>query len=347
MRVLFGTHKTVVVSGGRRHTVRHNPPRDYREVLREYGRLISTRAGRLQPRKPFFDGVGDGKPVDQTAELTGTFVDARGRTRPITGLVGASIVSIISGEPFGDISAFAVALYLEAYEALKAEKRIGSEVTGGFDQLEVLFAAKVREILPDFRLRFKGRVVQDDIDLVRHVAGDDEARDLQLVPDLDVNVAGNVLDAPLLRVASTDSTAVPAPTDAPQAKVAGAKRVSRKRHPDANGLGCFTDFRTKLRSVPRLHAQTLVGIASQDGVLDPQRVFEADDFTRIGKAASDNRRKTGVGGGDCCAESVEFVIRVFRALGLTADILARSGAEAIYGSYITYVQAKRQPAQVS
>ncbi|MBY0359713.1 MAG: hypothetical protein K2W82_17050 [Candidatus Obscuribacterales bacterium] len=364
MSVEFGTHMTVIAGQGRCVVIRHNPPRPYSDVLRDIGRQVATREGELTPRQPYFDGVSTGEPVDlNAANVTGTFRDASGRVRPITGLVGASIASIIGGEPFGNISRFAVALYQEAYKALLAEGKIGKSgfrkgLAGGMEALETLFHAKVQELVQNgFRERYRAHINQSDVRLIRSL-GDKKSgakpqkrrrfdvRQLELIMEdaetaapsastVDFTKLPNIKDNPLIRVAGANAGAE---VKARQPRL-GANKCTRSVRD--GGFGCYTDYTGHCRAVPPLHAQTIFGILRTEGALNSEHAFNADDYAAIAKAASAYRRQQSIGGGNICPASAEFVIRVYRLLKLSETHLMQLAVEDLAALYDGYIAAKR------
>lgn len=344
--ISFGSEKTVITGAdGKTLVIRHNPPRDHRAVLRDYARLIATREGRLNPREPFHDGIGDGRPVDPTAELTGVFIDAMGRTRPITALIGSSMASIIAGLPFGDISAFSAALYREAYETLATEGRLGQNVSDY--ELRAMLLETVRQILPGFRQRWRQAVDTQAADLIGTV---EKVRPRQLLLPLqggesmsvpDCSDSPNVLGRPLVQVeagaASESSTTTARPSRQPRTNATARKRTVAGEA----GPGTYLDYCNVRRSVPVLNPHTIHGVLSQDGVLDSGRTFTADDFLRIASTASQHRRNKGYGGGNIAPQTAEFIVRVFRALAVTSELVASSGSARLSAQYAGYVTAKR------
>jgi hypothetical protein len=139
--------------------------------------------------------------------------------------------------------------------------------------------------------------------------------------------APNVLNDPLLRVTGDHgrvgniSVRLMLPED-----------VSRP------SLGQYLDYRGKRRSLPQLSGLTIKGLLVQPGALDRELNPSEDDLMRIARDGSDYRRAHGKGGLNCCPESAELYVRIFRALNLTPAEAERRDADNLQAVYVAYLQ---------
>jgi hypothetical protein len=137
--------------------------------------------------------------------------------------------------------------------------------------------------------------------------------------------ARNVLDDPLLHHA-------------------GAGGIDRNvgirlcRNPgNGDSPGQFTDYHDERRSLPRLCGATICGILLQAGSLDPGVTPSDASLRETARAASNYRRRQGIGGGDCGPEATELYIRVFRAMGFTPEMLPSFAADRLVALYEAYL----------
>lgn len=139
--------------------------------------------------------------------------------------------------------------------------------------------------------------------------------------------APNVLNDPLLRI-SGDHGRV------------GNISVRLVVSEDASkpSFGQYTDYRGKRRSLPQLAGLTIKGLLVQPGALDGDVNPTEDDLNRIARAGSDYRRANGKGGLDCCPESVELYIRIFRALQLSQAEAEGRDADNLQAVYVAYLK---------
>jgi hypothetical protein len=143
---------------------------------------------------------------------------------------------------------------------------------------------------------------------------------------LDPEAARNVLDDPLLHDATPGGTG----------RNVGI-RVCTGNIANGSSLGQFTDYHGERRTLPRLNGHTVRGILLQPDALD-QAVTPDDAALRaIASAASQYRRKQGIGAPDAGQEATELYIRIFRALGVTPAMLQNLDAARLVELYKAYL----------
>jgi hypothetical protein len=167
-----------------------------------------------------------------------------------------------------------------------------------------------------------------------HVVLDEYAAELErrrkpVKRAIDVSQVPNVLNDPLLRLSGTGGEGV------------GGIRLRKAVADEGTGrpsLGQYRDFRDKPRSLPQLNGCTIRGILLQPRVLGCDDQPTEESLRLIAGAASKYRREQGLGGGDCCPESVELYVRIFRAIGMQPDDVVVRDADHLNALYIAYLQ---------
>lgn len=144
---------------------------------------------------------------------------------------------------------------------------------------------------------------------------------------LSASEAPNVLNDPLLRISGEHGRV-------------GNISVRLMVSEDASkpSFGQYTDYRGKRRSLPQLSGLTIKGLLVQPGALDRETSPTEEDLLRIARAGSDYRRANGKGGLDCCPESVELYIRIFRAMQLAPAEAERRDADNLQAVYVAYLK---------
>jgi len=143
---------------------------------------------------------------------------------------------------------------------------------------------------------------------------------------LDPDTARNVLDDPLLHDASPGGTG----------RNVGI-RVCTGNTGTGSSLGQFTDYHGERRTLPRLNGHTIRGILLQPTALDPAVTPDDAALRAIATAASQYRRKQGIGAPEAGPEATELYIRIFRALGVTAAMLQNLDAKRLVELYKAYL----------
>lgn len=325
---------------GQTRVIRHEPRRDYLAVLRDRERQAQTFEGLLQSGKSGGVVTGEAQANVPIDKLVGFTSDGTSKgVMPLKVLRGQTIASIMAGQPFGDVGPFGLALYQEAFAQLAAERAFQSGHGRGmnplqfvmdnnrYDLLERMFAKKIAEILPEFRKNWRWELSSVDNKFIGATTGDSAVVPQPRTAILDPANAKNVLDEPM----HIDEW------QAQKQRLTATERTGESRGNGRDYLGRFTDFKDIPRSIPDLTDVSIEGIAIQPGALDRARILTEPDLTRIGHHATHYRGEFGLGGPTITAPTVEFYIRVFRALGVTSQHLNDLNAQQLKKLVSDYV----------
>jgi hypothetical protein len=277
--------------------------------------------------------------------------------RPLFGLIIGLIMARRAPEALGD---FAIALYKRAQDELAEAGSFPSPMTGSFSTLETLFAEKIAAILPAFEEDWQRKNKLDYADhefikLTKRIKGGASPAVSTTREPVQIELPFNATLrlAQLKSSVRSNGSVIQRPTfvssNAPRDGAVKARRTGVTKGsggPDSREYaGSYVDYTGQVRSIPTLHAETIMGIAhslsrapnsnpdlfSQEplSVLDANLDPESIDYLHVAQQGSSRRRQEAhVGGPNIIAESAEFHVRLFRAIGLTvADAKAFSADE--------------------
>jgi hypothetical protein len=277
--------------------------------------------------------------------------------RPLFGVIIGLIMARRAPEGLGE---FAIALYKRAQEELAEAGSFPSPMTGSLSTLETLFANQIASILPafeeDWRQKYELDYADNEfINLTKRLKGiaSPAVPTMREPVQIELPFNATLRLAQLKSSVRSNGSVIQRPTfvssNAPRDGAFRVKRTGEKKGsggPDSREYaGSYVDYTGQVRSIPTLHAETIMGIARSlsrgpdskpdlfsqaplsvlDANLDPESI----DYLHVAQQGSNRRRQDArVGGPNIVAESAEFHVRLFRAIGLTvADAQAFSADE--------------------
>lgn len=341
--VEYGTHRAVWVDdkSGKRKVLRHNPPRDWKEVLRWasiHGESRESGSSSLLDMGPLLLEMAMA-PKFAVVKDNPFFIAPSHETDYSAGYEpGLGMEFTPTALPHGfDPSAHECGHGRVEFDALA----FGHDPVA-FGQLKRSplgcdLGQALADVLADMVADVQGH--EEVTQLVRdEIAKQAAAGRIAVSPAedavapkrkqlLDATEARNVLDNPLLRLPGTSSDRV------------GGIKLRRAEPAEGVGnpsLGQFRDFRDAPRTLPQWNPHTIVGALQHPKALS-EDLLDEPTLKEIARAASQYRRAQGVLGGEAGPESAELYVRIFRALQLDANALSKLTATEVERLYLAYL----------
>lgn len=239
-------------------------------------------------------------------QVLSSFFIADDHTHPVRVLNGLTLTAIVARKAPPELGGLGLDVYGRVLRELVSQGAFRQPLEG-YPALEALFADKV-------------------VDVIETVAADRQKRGvLEKVDEVFYTMStGRLLSAD--RVNSSLSLVQSA--SRLEVLEQNVEKLGNIFSGSKGTAGSYVDFNDRARSVPNLSAVTIQGIASAPAVLEAANAA-AIDYDQVARAAAAHRRNLRLGGRSITAESAEFHVRIFRAIGLTAADLGELSAESL------------------
>jgi hypothetical protein len=280
-------------------------------------------------------------------------------THPIRVLNGLTLTAIVARKAPSELGNLGLDVYARVLRDLQTGGAFRQPIAG-YPGLEALFADKVAGVIEVIARNRHRRGTLEKVDEVFYAlstgrklesrkhssavslsvvsaattgAGTSQAVRIQIGPQSEALSRLSALERNIEHIGSVFSTPAfvtdfaPRQETAPQKPLMEAQNANRKKHV-RSPAGLYIDFTNQVKAVPILTAATIKGIASAPGVLENGNA-RGLDYLQVAIDASAYRRSMHLGGPNIVAESAEFHVRIFRAIGLTSADVAVLSADCL------------------